>query len=225
MRKFTQIISSIFIALFGFACARQDSLYKAIEAGDTQQVAQLIANGADVNKRYSKPSPGSTPLMWAITKGNLDIVKLLLQAKADIHAQDKEGMTPLMVACITERPQIADMLIKEGANIHTANAGGATALLLSAYYGNLELVNLLVQAGADVNRADNQGATPIFLAANAGNNALLNSLIKAGANVNVMTSSDRKGTPLMEAVFQNKLETVKLLIQAGAKLDLQDSFG
>lgn len=36
MRKFTQIISSIFIALFGFACACQDALYKAIEAGDTQ---------------------------------------------------------------------------------------------------------------------------------------------------------------------------------------------
>ena len=40
MRKFTQIFSTLFIMLFGFACARQDALYKAIEAGDTQQVAQ-----------------------------------------------------------------------------------------------------------------------------------------------------------------------------------------
>ena len=53
-------------------------------------------------------------------------------------------------------------------------------------------------------------------------------LIRAGADVN-LTAGPRASTPLMEAVgaYDNKCprETAKLLIEAGAKLDLQDSHG
>src|SRR5262245_3228658 len=64
-------------------------------------VEALIQHGADVNRKGTDASQGifnGAPLMMASANGNVDIVKLLLDAHADTNISDDSGLTPLMSA-------------------------------------------------------------------------------------------------------------------------------
>jgi ankyrin repeat protein len=54
-----------------------------------------------------------TPLMRAVRKKNFNIVKLLVEHGADIHAKKKEGDSVLELARKWKSPQILDYLTKE----------------------------------------------------------------------------------------------------------------
>ena len=59
---------------------------------------------------------GKTPLMWASTKGNLEIVKLLLAKGADITKTSKEGKTALNYAMANGHKEITTILTEKSYN-------------------------------------------------------------------------------------------------------------
>ena len=86
--------------------------------------AALIAAGADQDDNGS-------PLMCAASHGDLDVVRALLRAGADVELSDPAtpSDTPLRVAAAFGWPAIVDVLIDAGATIRSAiEAAGAGAL-------------------------------------------------------------------------------------------------
>ena len=77
---------------------RPTALSDAVFKEDLAAVKQLVANGANVNA--PKPDDGSTPLHWAVFVCNIEIVKVLIDGKADVNAKNKKGETPLVAATI-----------------------------------------------------------------------------------------------------------------------------
>ena len=75
---------------------RGDRLGTAAQRGDTQQVKKLVSKGADPNFRNA--ASGVTPLGVASERGHVDVVKVLLKARADVEAQTLEGFRPLHIA-------------------------------------------------------------------------------------------------------------------------------
>src|ERR1051325_4130337 len=64
-------------------------LLDAAEAGDVEKVKSLLQRGVNADARDNRGMPfNNTPLMYAAKKGSLEIVELLLQARADVHATD-----------------------------------------------------------------------------------------------------------------------------------------
>jgi ankyrin repeat protein len=57
----------------------------------------LLKHGADINQRSDD---GKTPLMWAATRNNCDMMQFLLENGADVHAVDNEGLNVLDVCVI-----------------------------------------------------------------------------------------------------------------------------
>jgi hypothetical protein len=88
-------------------------LFKAIKAGDFEQVKAQIENGADVHKKTIR---GETPLYGAVDVGNLEIVKYLLEngAESDINVQTNWGFTPLREATNKDYLEIAEVLKNNG---------------------------------------------------------------------------------------------------------------
>jgi Ankyrin repeats (3 copies)/Ankyrin repeat len=115
----------------------------------------------------------------------------------------------------------------------------ADALARAAAHGDVELLQLLIRKGADVNYVDDQGQTVLMLAAargiysQCGNDPLLysyrgnteevKSLLAAGARVNDV---DHDGnTALMLAAEYARIDSVKLLLDGGSDVHLQNKYG
>lgn len=96
--------------------AAERSGYAAAESagyGDTERHA-IHRKRADVNAREQRY--GDTALMWAAVAGHADVVRLLIEAGADVRAVDDEGVTALHLARANGHTEVAAALLAAGAN-------------------------------------------------------------------------------------------------------------
>jgi hypothetical protein len=87
------------------------ALYLAVESGKTGLVRLLLEKGADPGVQMARGmEKGRTPLHVAAGKGNVEIVKALLEFKAPANVVDHEGATPLLLAEGHDHAEVAQML-------------------------------------------------------------------------------------------------------------------
>lgn len=99
----------------------QRILYEAAKDGKLEIVETLIENGANVdNTEYS-------PLIAACENGRVDVVKLLIDKKANVNIQDKRE-TPLQSAASKGHFEIVKLLVSKGATVNQKNKHGDSAL-------------------------------------------------------------------------------------------------
>jgi ankyrin repeat protein len=195
---------------------------KLLKSGTPREVEAAIRSGADVNSRYY--GTGVTALTVAARDNNdPEVIKLLINAGADIHASDEDGETPLIgAATYNKNPEITAFLIQAGANIHARADFGETVLIHATQDIDPEVLNVLIQAGADVNAKSDNGLTALMQAAHKNDNPeVFKILIKAGADVN----ANYGATALMLAAIENDAEISNVLIQAGADVNAKNDGG
>lgn len=113
----------------------------AVMLGNISQVEKLLADGANPNEQI--PGLGSL-LYYSIATGNVEIVKILVNAKADINAVGANGYTPLMMAVVTGHIEIVKILLDAGADISIKNKSvDQDALTIAKNLGNAEIIDLL----------------------------------------------------------------------------------
>jgi ankyrin repeat protein len=131
---------------------------RSVQHNDAASVRKLIAEGADVDEL----DHGDAPLVMAAYLGHTDIVKLLLEAGADVKAVDP-GMkaTALHAAAYAGRTEAARLLIAHGIDIDKQGPkNGYTALHDAIWQNNIETARVIIDGGA--NLAD--GQTPLEFA-------------------------------------------------------------
>jgi uncharacterized protein len=81
------------------------------------------AHGPGMYRSRAVPSPSGamTPLLYAAREGNLDMVRLLLDAGADIDRPSANGTTPLVVATTNNHIDVALHLVERGADVNAAD--------------------------------------------------------------------------------------------------------
>ncbi|CAG4999495.1 hypothetical protein DYBT9275_02241 [Dyadobacter sp. CECT 9275] len=139
------------------------ALMNAINKNNISLVEQLIQNGADVDELDSNHD---APLVIAAYKGYNQIVKLLLEAGADVRAVDP-GMkaTALHAAAYAGRTEAARLLIEYHIDINKQGPyNGYTALHDAIWQDNVEIVKLLLAANADLHLLSNDGKSPLDFA-------------------------------------------------------------
>jgi len=88
-------------------------------------------------------------LLDSSTEGQLEIVRLLIKAGADVNAKNFYGSTPLIYASMNGNIDIVKMLIEVGADVNAKNKFGNTALMCAIRRNkNKEIINLLKRNGA-----------------------------------------------------------------------------
>uniref|UniRef100_A0A0G4HY28 Uncharacterized protein n=1 Tax=Chromera velia CCMP2878 TaxID=1169474 RepID=A0A0G4HY28_9ALVE len=174
-----------------------------------------------------------TALMRAAYNGHTEIVRLLIEAKANLDLQDKRGRTALISASEAGHTEIVHLLINAKAELDRLSFtpdeysllrdGQETALIRASSKGHTDIVRLLIDAKADIN-AKSESGTALLRAASRSSEEIVRLLLEAGADVNISSESDRM-TPLMYASGSGYSRIVPLLLNAKACVNTQDKRG
>ena len=198
MNKFF-IVSMVVLALLGGIALHGEaaSLHNAIKEQDLAQV-RLLLKAADTNMVNAQDSNTTTPLVLAAIQGNLDIVKELITAGANVNLATEGGLTPLHCAVNKDFHEVAKYLIKKGANVNAVTAKGSTSLHWASYNKNYALCKLLIQAGAIVNAKAMNGFTPLHWAAYTDAGDLVTLLIANGADLTLTDNNNQTARAVAE---------------------------
>jgi ankyrin repeat protein len=217
------------------------ALLYASREGCAECVKALIEGGVDVNMQDPL---GVTPLIMATQNLHFDTAAVLLKAGADPNRWDLWGRTPLYLTVDVntlphggraDRPSLDEttgldvirMLLEAGANPNPqlkllppyrnqgADRGvdrmltiGATPLLRAAKALDAPAVKLLVEFGAKLDLPNNAGITPVMAAAGMGS-----------------VDADTRGVYTTEDTPQRSVDTLRILLDAGADVNSRDPRG
>jgi ankyrin len=197
---------------------------------------------------------GTTAMHWAVQADDLAVVDLLIRAGANVSAANREGATPMQIAATIGNAAMIEKLIKGGADPNASlSPYNDTALMFAARTGKPDAVKTLLDNGAKVNAKESWGdTTALMWAVSEAHPAVVKLLVDRGADVNARSkfvpSATGRGfegatpvdprsnqppeehssgslTPLMFAAREGDLESARLLIAAGAKLNVVDGDG
>lgn len=165
------------------------ALQRSCLKGIFSSVKVLLEHGADVNSRSTFYE--HTPLHYASQKGDVEIIKYLLDKGAKIDDVSH--------------------------NEHCGLNNGWAAIHFAADLGHLEVMQLLVDRGASIDLKTTQGDTALVLSAENGRWDVVRYLVGAGADIHAV----RRGLNVVQwAVYRADEETVKFLVSYGAIADL-----
>src|SRR5271154_3699291 len=127
--------------------------------------------------------PNLTELMVGSYFGLEAVVRLLLEAKANVDAEDKGGLTALYWGAENGHETVVRLLLESKANVNAKDDNGYTALHGAAEKGYEAVVRVLLEAKANVDTKSNCGLTALYWAADSGRKAVVRLLLEAKANV------------------------------------------
>ncbi len=114
----------------------------AIRLGHKNIAAKLIDKGADINTISG--DRGNTPLMDAAAEADIEILKKLIDAGAELNLKSKSGQTALVLAVGRQAENAAIALISAGADINIKDDLGMSAKKYAELFkldNVLELIN------------------------------------------------------------------------------------
>lgn len=138
------------------------SIIEAVRYPDAVSwIRKLAAQGCDVDE---KNIDGETALMVASSRGDIDVVRCLLEPHSDIKRADIGAVyswtdkTALIFAASVGALPVVQYLVSQGADIAKH---GAWALTFAAGYGHLDVVKYLISCGVDINKIDRKNETAL----------------------------------------------------------------
>jgi ankyrin repeat protein len=174
-----------------FTDADEVALAEAVAAGDSGEVARLVADGVDPD---ASGTEDLTMVQWAIHVESVDGLAALLEAGADPDLTGWAGKTPLEdtvdvnTSDATSEAMIP-ILLAAGADVDARNSiTGDTALGAACVTSSDLAIGLLLDGGADPDGADANGSRPLHACARVNRGAQLIVLLDAGADPLARTS-------------------------------------
>jgi len=132
--------------------AGENALMFAALNQDQPLVKALIAKDAEVNKK------GWTPLHYAATSGDADIIDILIEESAYVDAASPNGTTPLMMAARGDHVEAVNALLRGGADPTLKNQLGLSAVDFAKMNHNDALATALIASANEVQARRAQGA-------------------------------------------------------------------
>lgn len=178
--------------------------------GCFETVSMLLGLGANIEFTGDQ-SYGTPALHLAAQGGHLEVVRLLLEHRADVGIRDWRGHTPLYTAVAESQCSVVKLLLEHHADIECR----AVTLCTSSFYlaccrGDLDIVKLMIDSGrVHIDGCHRDLYSPLMAACAGGWTDVVKLLLDQGADINM------RG-PIVRALSRGHKETFDLLLNRGA---------
>lgn len=206
----------------------------AVKRDATASIKQLLKHGADP---LTQEENGYSPLHIALQHNHVEIINILLDENAVVKSLNedhtkRDKYTPLMVATTHTEFAIIKQLIDLGANINDKDSQNRTVMsmvLANPHADDIEpIMEYLIEKGADIPYNDPDDfygryrKNPEYILHSAieskASNHVIKTLIDSG--MNVQENNPRGRTPFAIALEMQNYDAAKMLLEAGASMDL-----
>ena len=191
-------------------------LFLAARSGVYDVVKALLSYNPDLELTLAD---GASALIGGIRSGNAEVVRLLLEAGANINHQSERNRFPLQFAVERNMVDVLRVLMEYSPKLDLVDDDGDTALHCINSDTSIEIVKILVNAGVDVNFRNRNRDTPICKAVWSN---IPETLIYLAKKAKLDIVGGIRGGPLHIACYRSDLRLVKILVEAGADVNLTD---
>jgi len=199
-------------------------LFAALRIQSPEIVEMLVKCGADFMQPLN--SHQDSPLMWAATMGQTEILKIFLEHGANPNSVNEFGRSLLFQAIQSGNANLVKLLLDKGANTFV-DSDLFPLIFIAASLGYADIVEILLGKDINVNDA-HLGETLLCKAAAGGHLEVVKMLINKGADVNGRYSKELVPNafvpyysyPLERAASEGQIEVVKTLIKNSAEYEI-----
>ena len=159
-----------------------DAFSVAVRAGCAGCVrAMIVTNRGHILNTTSMY--GETALHAAARCGDVEVMRLIIEAQVDVNVGRKDGATALFVAAREGSLDAVRLLLNAGARTNVSDLRGETSLHFGARSKDPRVVHALVTAGENIDAENIDGQTPLHVAIAARHDEIIESLVALGACV------------------------------------------
>ncbi|XP_052857593.1 histone-lysine N-methyltransferase EHMT2-like [Drosophila gunungcola] len=212
-------------------------MYYAVQNDDLERVAEILAADFNVLTPIREYLNG-TCLHLVAHQGTLQMAYLLLCKGASsqdfVNIVDSELRTALMCAVMNEKCDMLNLFLQCGADVAIKGPDGKTCLHIAAKLGNVEATQLIVESYrasrnitsflSFIDAQDEGGWTAMVWAAELGHTDIVSFLLNQEADPNIC-DNDNNTVLHWSTLHNDGLDTIKVLLQAGADCNVQNVEG
>lgn len=187
-----------------------EELVKAAANGDATRCAEILgrtdAAHVDVNGFYG----GHTALQAAAQNGHVEVIRALVEAGADVDAEDRDGDRAAHHAAFGDEPAALRALAVASADLNARNRRRQTPLHIAVNKGHLGVVRTLLQLAVHPSLQDSEGDTPLHDVISKKRDDMLTLLLEHGAD---MTLTNNNGfNALHHAALRGNPSAMKIML-------------
>lgn len=194
------------------------ALLAAAKTGKVENIS-ILSTGT---VKPSADALGRSPIMFAVSSGNPDLLDIVLRAKSDVSAKDKAGMTAIDLAAQTCKPSLFEKLMEAGAATDSKSGDHSTLASIARHCTNWsEFKRFFINV--DMNAIDSEGRSAAWYAAQRGDVSLLGWLFDEGAKFDL---ADSQGiTPMHIAALSKQVTSLKFILSKIENADVPAARG
>ncbi len=193
------------------------ALTYAANNGDIEIAKILLENNVRIKDEllYAIKSP--------IIESRIDMMKLLIENRANINYTDENGLNPLNIAVQNGDVQLTKFLMTNKANANILMPDGSGLIEYAITQNNMDLLQVLVENGADIDYAGISSLTPLMVASKLGLDNVVRILLARKIDINAIDINGN--TALHLAAGNSQLSVIRLLLDKNPNLDIQNNDG
>lgn len=157
---------------------------------ETAEIVQILLDkkiDTEIKEKFSQ----FTPLLMATYNGHYNIVRMLVENGADIHAIDKDNNNPFLWASFNGFYDITKLLLEHGADYNIQDNPGYTALMWAVSNSSEKMVDLILGYKPNLNVQNNDKYTALYMAAREQNKKIFKKLLMLGADPTITNKKDQ----------------------------------
>ncbi|KAL6713255.1 hypothetical protein ACLMJK_008720 [Lecanora helva] len=199
------------------------AIQTAAALGQVKIAKTLLQHNPNVNIRagWNNETPLLAAALVSSRRTAEEIVRLLIQAGAELDTTDPGGNTAMHRFAANGATNVLQLLVQNHATLDMQDNEGTTPLMVAVEEGRQSAMEFIVAAGADVHKVDTEGRTALHLART--KPKCMSVLLAHGSKIN---ARDKYGFTLLYWAVQNvEASAVRFLLENGADPKIGDRNG